>query len=66
MADSPTDGSAWEPVKYLAILFLALFFLWYISGGPERWDAKFEKIKKGEEKAPLFIKSPDILKPLKD
>lgn len=42
------DYSFFNTLKTLFFWFLVIlvisFFLWYLGGGPARWDAKFERI----------------------
>ena len=42
------NQQAVENAKYLAKVFLGIFiltyFLWYVGGGPERWNKKFKDV----------------------
>lgn len=43
---------------WFIVILIMTYFIWYLGGGPARWDAKFENIeyKYGEEKSPVFLK----------
>ena len=46
-------------LNILLIIFAVTYFIWYIGGGPERWEAKFRGLNKEYIKDNLIKK--DIL-----
>jgi len=54
--EKKSEGIGENPFFWLVAIFLVTYYLWYVGGGPARWDAKFDRVVK-EEGYPLFLKS---------
>ncbi len=44
-----SKNNSFELLKIFLVIFLIGFVIWYLNGGPEKWEKKMMEIKKEQE-----------------
>ncbi len=50
MSEGKKEGNTLSGIQIFLGIFVVTYFLWYMGGGPEKWERKYETIGKQEIK----------------